>query len=65
MQRRLDAFFVAQGVTDVRLALADEPPTLNPISGKFRHVWSEVGQPAPARDDGTRPAQQRVRSNIV
>lgn len=44
VQHRLHAFFMAQGVADVRLLLADELPALHPISGKFRHVWSEVGK---------------------
>lgn len=44
VQHRLHEFFTAQGVDDVRLTLSDDPPALNPLSGKFRHVWSVTGQ---------------------
>lgn len=47
VQRRLHAFFAAQDVAGVRLSLTDERPMLHPVSGKFRHVWSEAGQAAP------------------
>ncbi|WP_410764703.1 phenylacetate--CoA ligase family protein [Haloferax sp. DFSO60] len=33
-------FFADQGVIDLTIELASEPPTRNPRSGKFRHVWA-------------------------
>lgn len=40
--KRLQAYLVEQGVSDVTIVQAPEPPQLHPKSGKFQQVWSEV-----------------------
>ncbi len=35
------AYLSTQGLANVALHLADEPPVRDPRSGKFRHVWAE------------------------
>lgn len=42
LKERLEAYLTEQGVTNVTLVKAPEPPQLHPKSGKFQHVWSEV-----------------------
>ncbi|BBZ61655.1 phenylacetate--CoA ligase family protein [Mycolicibacterium monacense] len=42
LRERLVAFLSAHGATAVRIEKAAEPPALNPRSGKFRQVYSEV-----------------------
>ncbi|MFC7098434.1 phenylacetate--CoA ligase family protein [Halobaculum marinum] len=37
----LTAFFADQGVADLTVEHAEDPPARVPTSGKFRHVWSE------------------------
>lgn len=39
---RLREYLAAQGIPSVTIVRALEPPQQNPISGKFRQVWSEV-----------------------
>ena len=34
---------MAQGAAPVQAVLADEAPAVNPVSGKFRHVFREFG----------------------
>jgi len=41
--RALQTFLQEQGVTGVSVERATEPPGRHPRSGKFRHVWSELG----------------------
>jgi phenylacetate-CoA ligase len=42
LQKRLGAYLTEQGVSNVTLVKAPEPPQLHPKSGKFQQVWSEV-----------------------
>ena len=42
LQKRLGANLTEQGVSNVTLVKAPEPPQLHPKSGKFQQVWSEV-----------------------
>jgi phenylacetate-coenzyme A ligase PaaK-like adenylate-forming protein len=42
LQTRLVGYLAAQGITDVTIEKAPEPPQLHPKSGKFRQVWSYV-----------------------
>ncbi len=39
---RVHDFLAAHGLDNVDIVLAPEPPAPNPVSGKFRHVWSEA-----------------------
>jgi phenylacetate-CoA ligase len=48
LQARLGGYLAAQGITDMTVEKAPEPPQLHPKSGKFRQVWSEVKQSMPA-----------------
>ncbi|MHB1133905.1 MAG: phenylacetate--CoA ligase family protein [Chloroflexota bacterium] len=48
VRERLLAFLGTQGVADVSVELLPEPPLRDPRSGKYRHVWSEVGSANPA-----------------
>jgi putative adenylate-forming enzyme len=41
VRERIQNYFEGHGLSNVQLILAQEPPTPNPISGKFRHVWAE------------------------
>lgn len=41
MEAELSEFFRAQGAAPVQALLADEEPQVNPVSGKFRHVFRE------------------------
>ncbi len=47
LQARLMTFLVGQGVTNVAIEKAPELPQLNPKSGKFQQVWTEVKQYVP------------------
>jgi len=47
LQARLVAYLAAQGIANVTIEKASEPPQLNPKSGKFRQVWSVVKQNVP------------------
>lgn len=47
LRARLAAYLAEQGITDVTIEKASEPPHLHPKSGKFQQVWSEVKQPTP------------------
>jgi phenylacetate-coenzyme A ligase PaaK-like adenylate-forming protein len=42
LKERLEHYLAEQGVTNVVLERAPEPPQLHPKSGKFQQVWSEV-----------------------
>ncbi|MGZ3647102.1 MAG: hypothetical protein ACXVCM_24980, partial [Ktedonobacteraceae bacterium] len=42
LKERLEIYLVEQGITNVVLEKAPEPPQLHPKSGKFQQVWSEV-----------------------
>ncbi len=42
LRQRVRDFLAAHGVVNVEVVLAPEPPAPNPVSGKFRHVWSEA-----------------------
>ncbi len=42
LKERLEAYLTEQGVSNVTLVKAPEPPQLHPKSGKFQQVWSEV-----------------------
>ncbi|HEY7417280.1 MAG TPA: phenylacetate--CoA ligase family protein [Ktedonobacteraceae bacterium] len=44
LQTRLRAYLAEQGIVNVMIEKAQEPPQLHPKSGKFRQVWSEVTQ---------------------
>jgi phenylacetate-coenzyme A ligase PaaK-like adenylate-forming protein len=41
MAAELREFFIVQGAAPVHAILADEEPQVNPVSGKFRHVYRE------------------------
>jgi phenylacetate-coenzyme A ligase PaaK-like adenylate-forming protein len=45
LRGRLAAYLAAQGIADVFIEKAPDPPQLHPKSGKFQQVWSEVKQP--------------------
>lgn len=47
LQARLGTYLAEQGITNVIIEKAPEPPQLHPKSGKFRQVWSEVTQHQP------------------
>lgn len=42
VKQRMCSYLVAQGLSDVKVERAAEPPTRDPRSGKFRHVWAEL-----------------------
>ncbi len=42
VEQRLRRYLAAQGVPSVVIVRAPEVPQSNPISGKFRQIWSEV-----------------------
>ncbi len=42
VEQRLHTYLAAQGIPSVVIVRAPEVPQSNPISGKFRQVWSEV-----------------------
>lgn len=42
LRQRVQSFLAAHGLDTVEILLAPEPPAPNPVSGKFRHVWSEA-----------------------
>lgn len=42
VERNLRDYLNRQGLANVNLRLAAEPPARDPISGKFRHVWIEA-----------------------
>lgn len=44
LRTRLAAYLAGQGVVNVVIESAPEPPQLHPKSGKFQQVWSEVKQ---------------------
>jgi phenylacetate-coenzyme A ligase PaaK-like adenylate-forming protein len=41
LQPRVNEFLARQGLANVSVAHAAEPPVRDPRSGKFRHVWAE------------------------
>jgi phenylacetate-coenzyme A ligase PaaK-like adenylate-forming protein len=47
LQARLMTFLAGQGVANVAIEKALEPPQVHPKSGKFQQVWSEVKQHVP------------------
>jgi len=47
LQKRLLTYLAEQGIANVFIEKASEPPQLNPRSGKFRQVWSVVRQNVP------------------
>lgn len=42
IERRLRDYLAAQGAAAVTIVRSPEPPRQDPLSGKFRQVWSEV-----------------------
>jgi phenylacetate-coenzyme A ligase PaaK-like adenylate-forming protein len=42
LRQRVQGFLATHGLGNVDIVLAPEPPAPNPLSGKFRHVWSEA-----------------------
>ncbi len=44
LRKRLAACLSEQGVTQVNIENAVQPPELHPRSGKFRQVYSRVGR---------------------
>jgi phenylacetate-coenzyme A ligase PaaK-like adenylate-forming protein len=48
LKERLEIYLAGQGVNNVVIEKAPEPPQLHPKSGKFQQVWSEVKQYVPA-----------------
>lgn len=45
LQPRVSEFLTRQGLGQVRVERAAEPPVRDPRSGKFRHVWAERPEP--------------------
>jgi phenylacetate-coenzyme A ligase PaaK-like adenylate-forming protein len=45
VKQRVQNYFGQHGLRNVQIVHAPEPPAANPISGKFRHVWTEVYKP--------------------
>lgn len=39
---RVQSYLGNHGLENVYIVFAPEPPTPNPLSGKFRHVWVEL-----------------------
>lgn len=39
---RMRDYLSAQGLPSIRVEKAQEPPKRDPVSGKFRNVWSEL-----------------------
>jgi phenylacetate-coenzyme A ligase PaaK-like adenylate-forming protein len=48
LKERLETYLAGQGITNVAIEKAPEPPQLHPKSGKFQQVWSEVKELTPA-----------------
>jgi phenylacetate-coenzyme A ligase PaaK-like adenylate-forming protein len=42
VKQRAQNYLASHGLGNVQIFHAQEPPAPNPISGKFRHVWSEL-----------------------
>jgi phenylacetate-coenzyme A ligase PaaK-like adenylate-forming protein len=42
LKERLESYLTKQGIANVVIERAPEPPQLHPKSGKFQQVWSEV-----------------------
>lgn len=55
LQARLVTYLAEQGIANVAIEKAPEPPQLHPKSGKFKQVWSEVQQHAHHRGRSANP----------
>jgi phenylacetate-coenzyme A ligase PaaK-like adenylate-forming protein len=42
LTQRLTAYLSTQGVPSIRIERDPEPPHADPVSGKYRQVWSEI-----------------------
>ena len=42
VRQRVQDYFVSHGLMNVQIIHAQDSPAPNPVSGKFRHVWSEL-----------------------
>jgi phenylacetate-coenzyme A ligase PaaK-like adenylate-forming protein len=47
LKERLGSYLTEQGISNVTIVKAPEPPQLHPKSGKFQQVWSEVKELTP------------------
>ncbi len=47
LRARLSNYLAEQGIANVSIEKASEPPQLHPKSGKFQQVWSEMKQYVP------------------
>jgi phenylacetate-coenzyme A ligase PaaK-like adenylate-forming protein len=45
IEQRVRCYLDNHGLRNVQILLAPEPPAANPVSGKFRHIWTEVHEP--------------------
>lgn len=43
VKRRVHEFLIAQGLDEVSIEQSRESPQRDPRSGKFRHIWAEMG----------------------
>lgn len=64
IQERLKAFLSRQGLPIVTLELAQEPPMRDTRSGKYRHVWAELGSQAQAHTQQAVPATGVLREQL-
>ena len=42
LRRMYLEYFESKGVTDVDVAMSDDPPMADKVSGKFKHVCKEL-----------------------
>ncbi len=43
VRQRVQNYLASHGLRNVKIVYSKEPPTANPVSGKFRHVWTKLG----------------------
>jgi phenylacetate-CoA ligase len=44
LKQRVQNYFEIHGLLNVQIVHSEIPPTPNPVSGKFRHVWADIRQ---------------------
>lgn len=49
VKQRVQDYLEVHGLGNIQIVLAHEAPAPNPVSGKFRHVWSEYREPLEVR----------------
>jgi phenylacetate-coenzyme A ligase PaaK-like adenylate-forming protein len=51
VKQRVRDYLISHELMNVQIIHAQEPPSPNPVSGKFRHVWAEISQPKLTPDE--------------